>query len=148
MRTQKIDQMCKKYATLQQQHGLHDGFFFCPILEHFCPLFAQIAQMGSLFAQMGSLFAQISTPNPCSLLRRHTPLSGICTYIKRPPPHPKTPLFKNRPPPVPPRPAPPGPAQPRPRQLRVSAVWARQLTCCCVNAAAYVWRQCCCIDVA
>ena len=53
----------------------HDGFFFAQI-EHFCPLFAQIAQMGSLFAQ-------ISTANPCSLLRRHTPLSGMCTYISR-----------------------------------------------------------------
>ena len=58
-------------------------FFFGPMLEHFCPLFAQIAQMGSLFGQMGSLFAQISTSNPCSLLCSHTPLLGICTYIKR-----------------------------------------------------------------
>ena len=92
--------------------------FFCPILEHFCPLSAQIAQMGSLFAQMESLFAQISTPNPCSLLRCHTPLSGICTYIKRPPtPTQNTPFQK--PPPAPPRPAPP---RARPRRFPPAGV--------------------------
>ena len=48
---------------------------------------------GSHFAQMGSDFAQNINPNPSSLLSRHTPLSGICTYTKHPQPHPKTLLF-------------------------------------------------------
>ena len=67
-----------------------------PILEHFCPLFVRIGQMRSHFSQTGSHFAENTTPNPCSLLKRHTPLSRICTYIKHPNPsvtHPKTPLF-------------------------------------------------------
>ena len=34
-----------------------------------------------------SHFAQKTTSNPCSLLSRHKPLLGICTYTK----HPKTP---------------------------------------------------------
>ena len=32
-------------------------------------------KMGSHFSQMGSYFAQNTTPNPCSLLHYHTPLS-------------------------------------------------------------------------
>ena len=139
--------------------------FFCPILEHFCPLFEQIAQMGSLFAQMKSLFAQISTPNPCSLHRRHTPLSGICTYIKRPPtppqniPQPRWP----RPAPPSPVPRPPAPAPARRRRAQRwkmrskwssstcraprescsanAAVRERQRKCDGVNAAARGWRR-------
>ena len=65
---------------------------FFPTLEHFCPLFIQIPD-GSHFAQMGFHFVQNTTPNPCSLLRRHTPLSGICIYTQYPQPHPKAPFF-------------------------------------------------------
>ena len=42
---------------------------------------------------MGSHFAQNTTPNHCSLLRRHTPLSRICTDTKHPQLQPKPPLF-------------------------------------------------------
>ena len=34
---------------------------------------------------MGSPFARNTICNHCSLLSDHTPLSGICTYTKRPP---------------------------------------------------------------
>ena len=67
--------------------------FFPPILEHFCEIlsiFRTNCSDGSHFAQMGSVFAQNTTPNPCSLLSRHTPLSGISTYTKHPQLRPKT----------------------------------------------------------
>ena len=57
------------------------------------PIFCTNCPDGPHFAQMGSHFTQSTTPNPCLLLSRHTPLSGICTYTKHPQAHPKTPLF-------------------------------------------------------
>ena len=57
------------------------------------PTFSTNFPDGSHFAQMGSHFAQNTTSNPCSLLSRRKPLSGICTYTKHPQPHPRTPLF-------------------------------------------------------
>ena len=48
---------------------------------------------GSHLAQMGSYCAQNTTTNPCSLLCRHKPLSGICTYTKHPKPTKKRPFF-------------------------------------------------------
>ena len=66
------------------------------ILEHFCPLFIWICQMGSHFAQMGLHFAQITTPNPCSLLRRHTclrvPFRGYVLTQRTTNPTPKHPF--------------------------------------------------------
>ena len=53
------------------------------------PTFRTNCPHGSHFAQMGFHFAQNTTPIPCSLLSRHTALSGICTYTKHPQPHPK-----------------------------------------------------------
>ena len=70
----------------------HDWIFF-PSLEHFCPTFRTNCPHRSLFFQMGSHYAQNTTTNPCSLLSRHKPLSGICMYTRHPQPHPKTPLF-------------------------------------------------------
>ena len=65
--------------------------FFPPILDSRTRLltFHTNCTDGSHFALMGFHFAQITTPNPCSLLSSHTPLSGICTYTK----YLKTPLF-------------------------------------------------------
>ena len=73
--------------------------FFFPILEQFCLHFIQIAQKGLIltrqvsFCPDGSHFAHNTTPNPCSLLSSHTPLSWICTYTKHPKTHPKTLVF-------------------------------------------------------
>ena len=56
--------------------------FFLPNSRAFLPTFSTFCPDGSQFAQMGSRFAQIpqnTTTNPCSLLSRHKPLSGICT---------------------------------------------------------------------
>ena len=67
-----------------------------PILDSrvLLPTFSTNCLDGSYFAQMRwSSFAQNTTPISCSLLSRHNPLSGICTYTKHPQPHPKTPFF-------------------------------------------------------
>ena len=68
--------------------------FFSPNLEHFSslPTFHTNCPHVSHFAQMGSHFAQNTTTNPCSLLSRHKPLSGICTYTKHPQNTPKHPF--------------------------------------------------------
>ena len=57
------------------------------------PTFLTNCPNGSYFALMESRFAQNTTPHPCSLLHRRTPLSGICTSTKHPKIHPKTPIF-------------------------------------------------------
>ena len=67
--------------------------FFLPNARALLPTFSTICPDESHFAQMGSDFAQKTTNNPCSLLSRHKPLSGICTNKKYSQPHPKTPLF-------------------------------------------------------
>ena len=46
------------------------------------PTFRTNCPDGSQFAQMGSDFAQKTITNPCSLLSRQKPLSGICTFTK------------------------------------------------------------------
>ena len=51
------------------------------------PTFGTNCTDGPHFAQMGSHFAENTTPNPCSLLSRHTPLSGMCTHTKYPQAH-------------------------------------------------------------
>ena len=53
------------------------------------PTFLTNCPDGSHFAQMWSRFAQNTILNPCSLLHRHTPLSGICTNTIHPQIHPK-----------------------------------------------------------
>ena len=53
-------------------------------------------KMGSHFSQMGSYFAQNTTPNPCSLLHYHTPLSQAFWDVhtqNTPNPTSETPLF-------------------------------------------------------
>ena len=67
---------------------------FCfPNSRALLPIFRINCPDGSYFAQMGSHLAQNTTINPYSLLSRHNPLLRICRYLKRPQPHPKTPLF-------------------------------------------------------
>ena len=100
-----------------------DGVSFCPDGVSFCPDFH---------------------PNPCSLLRRHTPLSGICTYIKRPPnPTPKHRFSKTAPARPRPAPRPPAPAPARRRRAqreKMRSKWSAS-TCraprdnCSANAA-------------
>ena len=65
--------------------------FFPPNSRAILPTFHTHCPDASHFAQMGSHFAQNATPNPCSLLSRHTPLSEICTYTKHPQAHPQKP---------------------------------------------------------
>ena len=67
--------------------------FFLPTSRALLPTFHTNCPDGSHFAQMGPHFVQNTTTNPCSLLSRHKHLVGICTYVKHPQPHPKTPLF-------------------------------------------------------
>ena len=67
--------------------------FFLPDSRALLPTFHTNCPDGSHFAQMGPHFVQNTTTNPCSLLSRHKHLVGICTYVKHPQPHPKTPLF-------------------------------------------------------
>ena len=62
---------------------LYDWFFF-QFLSTFTP-FSTNCPDESHLAQMGSYFAQSTTPSPCSLLSRHTHLSGICSYTKNTP---------------------------------------------------------------
>ena len=57
------------------------------------PTFRTNCPDGSQFAQMGSHFDRTTTSNPCSLLSRHTPLSGICTYTKHPSPPQNSPFL-------------------------------------------------------
>ena len=82
------------------RYCLHSTFWMFQMIEFFwpnsralLPTFSTNCPDGSHFAQMGSHFAQNTTTNPCSLLNRHQPLSGICTNTKHPQPRPKTPLF-------------------------------------------------------
>ena len=70
-----------------------DGSHFAQMGSHFAQTGSHFAQTGSHFAQMGSRFAQNTTVNPCSLLSRHTPLTGICTCTQHPQAHPPKPLF-------------------------------------------------------
>ena len=64
---------------------------FFPNSRAFVPTFHTNCLDGSPFAQMGSHFAQNTTPNPCCLLSRHTPLLEMCQYTEHPQAHPKTP---------------------------------------------------------
>ena len=66
---------------------------FFPNSRALLPTFHTNCPDGSRFAQMGSHFAQNAISNLCSLLSRHTPLLGICTYTQHPQLHPKTSLF-------------------------------------------------------
>ena len=68
---------------------LHMIGIFLPDSRAFLPIFHTNCPDRSHFAQMGSDFAQNATSNPCSLLSRHKPLSGICTNTKHPQPSPK-----------------------------------------------------------
>ena len=68
-------------------------YFFFPNSRALLPTFCTYCPDESHFAQMGSHFAQNTTPNSCSLLSSHTPLSGICTYTKHLQTQPKTPLL-------------------------------------------------------
>ena len=58
--------------------------FFPPNSRALWPIFRTNCPNGSHFAQMGPHFAQNTNPKPCSLLSRHTPLSGICTDTNTP----------------------------------------------------------------
>ena len=69
--------------------------FVFPDSRAFLPFFLYKFPHASHFAQMGSHFAQNTTTNPCSLLSRHKPLSGICTYTKHPRSHLKTSCGQN-----------------------------------------------------
>ena len=72
-----------------------DFFFKLPNSRALLQTFRTNCPDGSHFAQLGSHFAQNTTTNLCSLLSRHEPLSGICTYTKHSQTNPKTvtPLF-------------------------------------------------------
>ena len=66
--------------------------FFSPNSRGLLPTFRTNCPDGSHFALMGSHCALNATPNPCSLLNRHAPLSGIYTYTKHHQTHPKHPF--------------------------------------------------------
>ena len=99
--------------------------FFFPIPEHFCPLFAHRRTNcpdGVFFCPDGVSFRPDFHPQPLFFtLPSHTPFGDMYVHKTPHPPHSKTPLFKNHPPP---RPAPPRPAPPRasPRRLQPAGV--------------------------
>ena len=86
---QKVPWEGQKQVPRQGQNSNSMIEFFVPTLPTFCTN----CQDGSHFTQMGSHFAQNTTSSPCSLPSRYKPLLGICTNIKHPQLHPKTPLF-------------------------------------------------------
>ena len=81
---------CNMY--LKQHIPIH-ATIHSMMIEFFPPNSRALLPIFRLNCPDGSHFAQITIANPCSLLSRRAPLSGICTYTKHPQPHPKTPLL-------------------------------------------------------
>ena len=82
-----LQNICNVTQIFGKESAKGDILFFkifLPNSRAFLPTFRTNCPCGSHFAQIGSHFAQKTTPNPCSLLNRHPPLSGIYTCTKLP----------------------------------------------------------------
>ena len=92
----------------------NDGFFFAQFQSTFAHFSHKLPGWGLFLPRWGLFLPRFPPPTPV-LYSAITHLSGICTYIKRPPhPTPKHPFSKTAP-----RPAPSSPAPPRARPRRL-----------------------------
>ena len=61
------------------EFSFHNCRALLPIFRTSCPE----SQMDLILPKWGLSLPRIPHPNPCSLISRHTPRSGICTYTKQ-----------------------------------------------------------------